>query len=266
MRWNLEMKPAWAAARGTWGALARPWADGRRAFLDLLFPPACSLCGKALREAETRRGCCQRCCSHFHFEGRPVCFRCSAPQPPASPPTDRCYFCRKRRYRFAETRALGLYAGTLREAVLRMKRPGQEALTFALAHLLADDLATRPLAAPPDLLIPTPMHWWRRLQRGINGPELLAEVLSQRLQCDCEPRWVRMRRRTAKQGTLAPGERLRNLRGALSVHHRAELTGRHVVVVDDVMTSGATAHEMAKVLRRSGAARVSVLVVARAKG
>jgi len=137
---------------------------------------------------------------------------------------------------------------------------------MALGRLLADQIQQRPDRAEFDVVLPVPMHWLRRLARGVNGPHLLAEVLAARLHLPLESRLLRCQRATRKQGTLMPTERRRNVRRAYRATPGRKLAGARVLLVDDVMTTGATANEIARVLRRAGAASVSLAVLARGVG
>ncbi|MFV1966836.1 MAG: phosphoribosyltransferase family protein [Pirellulaceae bacterium] len=235
--------------------------------LDLLFPPQCSLCSIPL-EPGTQQPCICRVCQNVLSDRRhPNCPRCARPLPDARLANSSvCPTCKVRTFRFSRALALGVYCGALREAVLRIKRLGNEPLTLALGSLLAETLSKAEFGASPDLLVPVPAHWSRRLQRGCNAPDLLAEAAAGHLHIPVAPDLVVCRRKTRKQGILLPSERLRNVRGAFAVSAGYVLDGAHVLVVDDVMTTGATANEIAKILLRAGASEVSFAVVARGIG
>ncbi len=115
-----------------------------------------------------------------------------------------------------------------------------------------------------DFLLPIPMHWTRWLARGVNSPELVASCLSRVLRVPVRRRILARRRRTAPQRDLSPAARFRNLAGAFRVRRRAKLRGARVLLVDDILTTGATCSEAAKMLKQAGAAMVAVAVVARA--
>lgn len=164
---------------------------------------------------------------------------------------------------------LAPYRGELREAVILMKKPRYEPLRRALGLLLAEQVleavAPRELPQPP-LLIAVPNHW----SRGFAGTAHTAESLSQAIAYHTG--WpqahgaVRRIRKTSKQGMLTWAERSKNVRGAFHVRRPQLVAGRHVVLVDDVLTSGATAAEIAKLLTQAGAHDVSAAVVARGTG
>ena len=235
--------------------------------LDLIFPPACNLCGGDLESADFEAAFCTACRETLLKWDRPGCPRCARPLPAADTVTlQSCPACARRTPRFEQVTALGIYHGLMREAVLRVKRSHEEALTLALGRLLAERVITRPDRLSADVIVPIPMHWTRRLIRGVNGPEILAEVMSARLHIPVEPRLVWCRRRTKKQGTLVPAERRQNVRGAFGVATGNAIADARVLLVDDVMTTGATANEIARQMCHAGAASVSIAVLARGIG
>jgi predicted amidophosphoribosyltransferase len=147
-----------------------------------------------------------------------------------------------------------------------MKRYSEQPLSDAVARLLVaargDDLAALGL----DVVVPLPMHWGRRLVRGVNSPDILARRPAARLQIPLAPHLLSRRRRTRPQTGLSRDRRLVNVRGAFYARRHADLSGARVLVVDDVMTTGATLNEAARELRRAGATFVAVAVLARADG
>jgi ComF family protein len=232
---------------------------------ELLLPPTCNACGRDLAAGHPQPLFCRDCREAFAAGPGPVCRRCASPVSPTESGED-CIRCRERRYHFEAARALGVYRGRLREAVIRMKQLGQEPLTLAMGHLLAEHLQPWVAACRPDLLAPVPTHWIKRLLRGVNSPDLLAETLGEALAIPMFTDLLICCRRTRKQGTLLPSERLVNVRDAFCVSADYDIRGAVVLLVDDIMTTGATASEAAKTLRRAGAARVQIALVARGVG
>jgi ComF family protein len=162
---------------------------------------------------------------------------------------------------------LGAYAEGLRQAVVRMKRRSGELLSRAVGQWLAERRGDELAQFRADLIVPVPMHWRRRLTRGANSPEILAQCLGRRLKVPVARLLVR-RRHTRPQKDLLPRERFQNVRGAFRLRRfaRSLPEGSHVLLVDDILTTGATCSEAAGVLKRAGAAAVAVAVVARAQG
>jgi ComF family protein len=158
---------------------------------------------------------------------------------------------------------LGPYDGLLRETILRMKWLPGEAQAEILAELWAAHSAARLRQLWANVVVPVPLHWWRRWQRGYNQSETLAWALARCLGVPCQPRWLRRNRNTPFQTAQTAAGRKSNVAGAFAVRSPAKLKGKAVLLVDDVMTTGSTANEAARALRGAGAASVAVAVLAR---
>ncbi len=152
------------------------------------------------------------------------------------------------------------YAAPLDSLVLQLKFGAQLALAPWMARVLRDAVT---LAAPvlPDVLCPVPLGPARLVERGYNQALEVARPLARALRVAVAPRLLQRVRETQAQSNAAPGERKKNVRGAFGVD--GDVRGRHVGVVDDVMSSGHTLDEVATVLKRAGAARVTNFVFAR---
>jgi ComF family protein len=155
------------------------------------------------------------------------------------------------------------YEDAWRAAVLQMKHAFHEPLAYAAGQRLAEVLAARPFARQPDLVAPVPMHWLKRLWRGTNPAETIAEAVADALGWPLARRALVCRRYLRRQATLTPAERRRNVRGAFRASRRWPLAGRTILLVDDVMTTGATAQEASRALRAAGAAEVFVATLTR---
>jgi ComF family protein len=168
--------------------------------------------------------------------------------------------------RFEAAVALGAYGGTLRAVVLRMKHAAEAPLASAVGRLFWQVRRAELASLRPEVVVPVPMHWRRRMQRGANSPDEVAVPLAEGLGIPCAPRLLRRRRSTSPQGPLARGDRLANVRGAFRVRHGYQCAGARVLLVDDILTTGATANECVRALVAGGAASVALAVVARAAG
>ena len=135
-----------------------------------------------------------------------------------------------------------------------------------MGRLLAQRRRDRLLELQADVVIPIPMFWARWLHRGTNNPEVLASCLGKSLGIPVRRRILVRHRNTLPQADLPPSRRFQNVRGAFRVRRGATLKDARVLLVDDVLTTGATCSEAAKMLKRAGAAWVGVAVVARAQG
>ncbi len=232
---------------------------------DLLFPPQCAFCRQELPDEPGDKTLCGDCRAALLDETQPACARCAAPLPWQARGGEACARCRDDKFAFVAVTTLGVYQGMLQDAILRMKQPQEEALTIALGGVLAERFLTRP-APRPDLAVPIPMHWTRRIVRGVNAAELLAETLARRLRIPHCPDLLNFRRRPHHQHSLSPTDRRLNMRGAFGVRKRYDIKGACVLVVDDVLTTGATAHAAAVALKHAGAAETTVAVTARGIG
>ncbi len=222
----------------------------------LLFPPRCRLCG-ASPAADT--DLCQACLDDLPWlEGG--CLRCAHPLA-SGVETLLCGACLKRPPAFDAATALLHYHPPADYLIQRLKFSGELAIGPLLADLLAGKIAARTTPLP-DLLIPVPLHPARLQSRGFNQATELARTLGRRLAVPVDHRRCQRDRRTKPQSLTPLRLRRRNLRGAFSV--TGELpTAAHVAIIDDVLTTGHTADELARVLRRAGAARVEVWIIAR---
>ena len=251
----------------------------RRGIADLLFPPSCTRCAAEFDEstdADHDVRLCDVCLEEMEIFSEPMCVRCGVPVPAIlfhhpdvapSPPTPAgCYHCSGRKLWFDETIALGAYEGLLRDIVLRMKRATGDSLTLAMGRLFVKLRAGRLAALKADVVAPIPTHWCRRLVHRTNSAAVLAEVLAGSLGVPLAERLVKRSRYTVRQSDLSSTDRWSNVRRAFSLRAGYHLRDAHVLLVDDVLTTGATCSEAAKALRKAGAARVTVAVIARAIG
>ena len=223
---------------------------------SLLFPPQCRLCGIA---TGTALRLCSRCLAESPWI-RNACTQCSAPLP-AEAPNNRCGHCQKLPPAFDTTTALFHYQPPVDYLIKRLKFARELGIVPLLAALLSARLATR-AAALPSLLVPVPLHRTRLRERGFNQAAELARRVGRELGIRSNHRLCRRTRNTQPQSLLSPNARRLNLRKAFSIQGRD--IARHIAIVDDVMTTGHTSNELARVLKQAGAERVEVWVIARA--
>lgn len=242
---------------------------GWEAAKALVFPVYCPGCHQPCHSSADRFLLCSPCRVSLLRHRAAGCSRCGlffnsgarSKNPMAGPAN--CPSCRQRKLWFAATVALGPYRGELREAVLRSKRASEESFTLALGALIGQQLGPSLATQEIDLVTNMPTHWKRRWQRGVQSTELLLRGLVSQVELPVASQVLRCRRYTRKQGTLSPAERFRNVSNAFRVRKPQQVRGKHVLVVDDVMTSGATVNEVARVLQQAGARKVTNVVLAR---
>lgn len=242
----------------------RAWLD---AFLDLLFPAICPVCHNRSDDRHHRPFCAD-CWAALPLISEPGCRVCGR-RFVGLPADLACEGCRRDPPPFARARAVAAYRDGMREAIHALKYGGRTALVAPLGALLAQ--AGLPLLTGPgtpsgasiDSVVPVPLHPARLAERGFNQAELLAAECARAWGRPLLTRALTRTRATAPQTDLDAEGRRRNVAGAFAVARPAEVAGRHLVLVDDVLTTGATVSAAARALRRSGAASVTVLVLAR---
>jgi ComF family protein len=236
------------------------WRELGQGLLHLLYPGLCLSCGQALEPSE--QSFCLKCRDSLLVDPLPSCPRCAETIGPFVPTADGCSHCRNDSFAFESVMRLGPYEGARRDVVLRMKHHANEGLAELMGELWARRDLARFQALGVDVVVPIPLHWWRRWRRGYNQSAALAKGLTGVLGWPCHTSWLRRTRATSKQTALPRTVRRENPRGAFCASPR--VAGHSVLLVDDVLTTGATAHAAASALRKGGAERVIVAALCRA--
>ena len=227
--------------------------------VDLVFPPRCPLCGAGLA-AQT--GLCADCWSELAIPGEPSCASCQRPFAPDMTAGAICAPCLADPPRHDGIAAGTLYNDASRRLVLAFKYGRRLALAPMLARLMAARLT---LEGSDWLVVPVPLHRWRLWQRGFNQAALLGREVAAAKQAALLVDGLLRRKRTPRLGGLGRAARARALSGAISINprHAALIKGRRIVLVDDVLTSGATSSACVGALKRAGAERVQICCFAR---
>ena len=254
----------------------RAWSPWWRALEGLAFPDRCIVCGGAVEVVPL----CGTCARDWNWNPGPQCERCAVPLPAPiggrRVGKDVCPVCLRHPPRFEMAVALGPYQGPLRQVCLRLKHPRSRWLASRLIDLLLDaqgDRIENWLRAAGEYadqgrvrVVPVPLHWWRQWRRGFNQSEALAESLAGRLGLPvC--RALRRARPTPQLKQLSRRERRARLWRAFRVrpNARAQLAGCDVILVDDILTTGATCNAASRTLQQAGVRRVLAVVLGRAK-
>lgn len=252
------------ALRPRMARLSRSARIAGRGLCELVFPARCALCDAEFAQSDDFIRLCTACRMALARPGDARCPRCALPLRQAAAGELGCPQCHAEQLHFSRAWALGDYAGELRAAVLRMKRARDEGLSVAVGRLLWSWHGPEIAAWRPDCVLPVPMHWLRRSMRGTNSAATLGETVARQLSVRFDAKWVVRRRYTKAQSGLSPAERLANVRGAFRVRKVQRVTGTSILLVDDILTTGATCNEIARLLLRAGASRVALAVAARA--
>ena len=238
------------------GRLAGGMRQAGRATLDLLLPPRCLTCHASVSDQGELCGACFR---RITFITDPACSRCGQPLP--SGESRECPQCETSPPVFAAARAAMQYDAAARDLILPLKHADRTALAPVLARHMARAGAT--LLGRADLLVPVPLHRARLFHRRYNQAALLAVALSRLSKRPTLLDALTRRIATPPLGAKSAGEREATLSGAFTVQRQTSVAGSRVLLIDDVMTSGATANACARVLEEAGATAVDVLVAAR---
>lgn len=236
-------------------------ANAGRLMLDAVLPPLCLGCSEIVGAPGAL---CAACWQGFSFVAAPQCACCGDPFAEHLGDAALCAGCLARRPLFRRARAALAYDTQSRRLVLPFKHGDRTDIARACGGWMAR--AGAELLAEADLIAPVPLHWRRLLMRRYNQAQLLARALARaEAGARLAPDLLRRRRWTGSQAGLRAKERRRNVREAFDIHPRwaAEVAGKTVLLVDDVLTTGATAEACARVLQRGGARHVDVLTLAR---
>jgi ComF family protein len=242
------------------GAAIAAGASAARVVLGIVYPPTCVGCGGATGEPHSL---CARCWSQIAFIERPFCERLGtpfaidlgmpllSPAAIAEPPV------------FERARAVARYDDVARRLVHRLKYGDRLELARALATMMVRSGAE--LLAEAQVIVPVPLHRWRLWWRRFNQAMALASVVSKASGVPCDPFLLARVKPTKPQVGLSKAQRGENLQGAFRVpaEARPRLEGKRVLLVDDVLTTGATANAASRALLRGGARAVDVLAFAR---
>lgn len=238
------------------------------AAVDLLFPPECLLCqrpllvsGEEQEKGARGRDFCPACLAEL-TSGLSRCPVCGAVAGLEFGATC-CEACGRRPPPWLRAVIFAAYGDLVREAVLRAKRPAGEAVGCAVGRRLGQLVHTQfAAAALVDVVVPVPMHWRRRVVRGTSSAQVVAGAVAHALRRPMRS-WLRRIRATSMQNTLPPAERPANVSGAFRANRRVR--GQRVLLVDDVITTGATATACTQALLAAGACEVYVAAVAKAE-
>ena len=240
------------------------WLMAMRDALDaLVFPWSCSLCGDEGSGSPFCDSCRQGLLEQSARTTTSACPRCALSAGPFADLRGGCAVCRDRSLGFDAALALGAYNGDIQELCLRLKHENNAWLAPWLADIFVEARSDAISHLPRDAwIVPVPLHWWRRWRRGYNQAEALAQGLARRLNLSVH----QPLRRLVATGQLAykgRTARAKTMHGAFRARPNRRLVGQTVLLIDDVLTTGATCGDAARALKRVGAARVVVIVIAR---
>jgi ComF family protein len=240
--------------------ITEAWDRTGRRLLDALLPPLCLGCGEIVA---IPGALCAACWPRFSFIGEPHCPRCGTPFARDIGKDALCAACLARPPRFRRARSVLVYDQHSRRLILPLKHGDRTDLARACGRWMAR--AGTGLLNEAELIAPVPLHWRRLFMRRYNQAMLLARAVARDAPGRLAPDLLRRKRWTGSQAGLKANERRRNVRQAFDVPRRwrAEIDGKVVLLVDDVLTTGATIDACVRALMQAGARYVDVLTLAR---
>ena len=225
--------------------------------LDFLLPPLCPVCHDRI---ETD-GVCPKCFSALEFIGTQKCSVCGKPLDAIVPGMAVCGACIKNPPLFHQAEAVFKYNDTSKKLILPFKHGDHIELADLFVKWMWQNSSE--LIKRNELLMPVPLHWRRLFKRKYNQSALLAKKLAKKYDKVYDPLTLVRVKSTLSQGHLSPKERQKNIKNAFRVKDPKKIKGKHILLIDDVFTTGATVDECAKVLLKAGAKSVDVLTIAR---
>lgn len=237
--------------------------------VDWLYPPRCRACGARILGRDAQYFCAV-CWKQVHLLRHPLCSICGRPFPDGSGDDHECGACIARPPRFAKARSWAFYPREedvehpLRRVVQKFKYGRKTALGKPLGRLMAEGSEEFLGSLELDVIVPVPLHPKRLRWRGFNQSVLLGREVSRRYNTPLDPFALQRSVATPPQTQLTEEERRRNVRGAFEINPERPVKGKHILIIDDVYTSGATVNECSRALMRGGAKGVYVLTLARA--
>jgi ComF family protein len=230
-----------------------------RNLIDFVFPSRCPLCFRPTRSPDPA-SLCPSCLSEVTFIGPPYCPKCGIPFASQKEESHLCGWCLRQTTAYGVARAVCTFSGSIRTAVHAFKYQNRTYLGKTLIGLMERN-AHRFSINRYDTLVPVPLHKNRLKERGYNQSLLLAREMACRHGLSVEPGMLERITDSVPQIALAGARRRENVKGVFSL--RGDSAGRRILLIDDVLTTGATVNECAKILQRGKARKVDVFTIAR---
>ncbi|MBN1903127.1 ComF family protein [Candidatus Sumerlaeota bacterium] len=230
--------------------------------LDFFFPPLCLSCDERLLPDEEYY--CGICYGDFEYMPRPVCAVCGAPLGSRVIEKDTCPDCPPKPIYFDLARAPLLYDGPVVPGVIALKFNHRLEMAEYFSRILFYYIKTEMKDEAFDAIVPVPLHFKRYLKRGYNQAEEMGRFLSKNLGMPLLPEVMKRIRNTPPQTRLEHSRRKKNVAGAFEVFYPDPIKDRHIILLDDVYTTGSTLNAAASALKSAGASKVTALALCRA--
>ena len=230
---------------------------------DVLLPQTCVVCG--VRIPADQAPTCRECQENLAAVRRvPYCRRCGRTAEPVTMDEKGCGWCRRERFwNVGGVARVGVYEPPVRSLIVGLKYHGRERNAAYLGELMAAALREQPWLNELDALVPVPMHHLRRMQRRCDHTALLAAALAKQLGIPVLKGVLREKNTPSQTRITSRAQRFANVKGCFAARRPQRVRDKTVCIVDNLIATGATVHEVSKVLRKAGAKRIYATVVAR---
>ncbi len=231
----------------------------KNSLLNILYCEFCSACGRKVFPPQ-ESGICSDCLNRLEYIPLPFCSRCGSPLRGTG---SACPECRRNDFAFDAGVSAYRYEGLAKQCVHVLKYRRKPRLARPLGERMAEFAGRFPELRTADIVSCVPLHRAKLKERGFNQARLLAAVIGESLGKKTEFDLLLRKRATTRQSSLDGNERRRNVNNAFSCRSRDRVSGRNILLIDDVFTTGSTLHECARVLKKSGAKKIYFLTFAR---
>ena len=230
--------------------------------IDFIFPKTCVVC-KNFIDDKNEKILCRNCISKIKFVQSPICIKCGLPMQTAA-----SHYCKNcvdtyKSIPYEFLRGICLYDEPVKECIHQLKYSAKEYIVTFLADILCDYIQTQEELCAVDLVVPVPLHWWRKINRGYNQSELISIVVANKINLRFYSGNLFRKRHTKPQVNLTRDERMKNTHGAFGVKHPEVFKNKSLLLIDDVCTTGSTIENCAYVLKSAGAKKIYCLTVVR---
>ncbi|MFH1897303.1 MAG: ComF family protein [Candidatus Desantisbacteria bacterium] len=231
---------------------------------NLIFPAECSFCSNPL-ETIRQRYICANCQTKIVPIELPVCDKCGKPLVPSFNRLQHplCRECRTMRRYFTVARAVGTYEGVLKKAIWLFKYEGKTGLQGILGSLMVDCINHLDWASKIDIIVPIPLHKTKLKTRGYNQAGILTVFMGEKLNIPISQNNLKRIKATITQASLKRKERIKNIHNAFFIQQPEKFSGKRILLIDDVFTTGATSNECSRILKKAGVSDIFVLTIAR---
>lgn len=241
---------------------------------NLIFPAECRLCPNPLKTIRERYICFD-CLGKIEPLGSPMCEKCGKPLASSFNLVQHplCRQCRTMKRYFISARAVGTYEGVLKKAIWLFKYEGKTGLQDALGSLMIDRInqlgwanKVDPLSIKRegiDIIIPVPLHKAKLKSRGYNQSDILATFISKKMNIPISRNNLKRIKATITQASLRRKERIKNIHNAFCVQQPEKFSGKRILLIDDVFTTGATSNECSRILKQAGSSDIFILTLSR---